>query len=174
MKAFKPVLIFFLVANLIYGLEDVYLEPEVFITNTFASEPEIKTIWLKKDIKAGIKELTGLDYPGLRIRYWEVGNKRAWILEAIGKVKLITTGFVTQDQNIEEMRVLIYRETHGYEVQYPFFRNQFKGLHFRSKNNYKLNKKIDGISGATLSVNALTKLAKIALYLDSCVTQSDY
>ena len=174
MKAFKPVLILFLVANLIYGLEEVYLEPEVFIANTFASEPEIKTIWLKKDIKAGIKELTGLDYPGLRIRYWEVENKRAWILEAIGKVKLITTGFVTQDQNIEEMRVLIYRETHGYEVQYPFFRNQFKGLHFRSNNNYKLNKKIDGISGATLSVNALTKLAKIALYLDRSVTQSDY
>ena len=174
MKAVKPVLLFFLIAKLMYGLEDVYLKPEAFIANTFASEPEIKTIWLKKDIKAKIKELTGLDYPGLRIRYWELGNKRAWILEAIGKVKLITTGFVTQDQAIEEMRVLIYRETHGYEVQYPFFRNQFEGLHFRSNNNYQLNKKIDGISGATLSVNALTKLAKIALYLDNCVTQSDY
>lgn len=172
MKPVKPVLIFILIANLMYALEDVYLEPEVFIANTFTSEPEIKTIWLKKDIKADIKELTGLDYPGLRIRYWEVGNKRAWILEAIGKVKLITTGFVTQDQNIEEMRVLIYRETHGYEVQYPFFRNQFKGLHFQSNTSYQLNKKIDGISGATLSVNALTKLAKIALYLDNCVTHS--
>jgi hypothetical protein len=173
MKPVKPVLIFFLIANLIYALEDVYLEPEAFIANSFASEPEIKTIWLKQSIKEDIKKLTGLDYPGLRIRYWEVENKRAWILEAIGKVKLITTGFLTNDQIIEDMRVLIYRETHGYEVQYPFFRNQFKGLRFESQNSYKLNKKIDGISGATLSVNALTKLSKIALYLDTLVAQSE-
>jgi len=69
------------------------------------------------------------------------------------------------------MRVLIYRETHGHEVQYPFFRNQFKGLKLISGKRPKLNKSIDGISGATLSVNALTKLAKISLYLEDLVSK---
>jgi hypothetical protein len=173
MKTLRHFIVLIFLASPSMALEEVYLEPNQFIKNSFETEPEIKTIWLKKEIKADIKELTGLDYPGLRIRYWEVGNKRAWILEAIGKVKLITTGFLTNDQSIEDMRVLIYRETHGYEVQYPFFRNQFKGLRFESQKNYKLNKKIDGISGATLSVNALTKLSKIALYLDTLVAQSE-
>ena len=61
------------------------------------------------------------------------------------------------------MRVLIYRESHGWEVRYPFFTDQFQGLELSSKN--RLNKKIDGISGATLSVNALTRLSKLALFL---------
>ena len=37
----------------------------------------------------------------------------------------------------------------------------------------ELDKKIDGISGATLSVNALTKLARLALYLDSQVNNKE-
>ena len=68
-----------------------------------------------------------------------------------------------------QMQVLIYRESHGWEVRYPFFTDQFKGLERDDSNN--LNKKIDGISGATLSVNALTRLSKLALYLDQEVAQ---
>ncbi len=62
------------------------------------------------------------------------------------------------------MQVLIYRESHGSEVQYPFFSDQFNQLELNEDN--QLNKSIDGISGATLSVNALTCLARLALYLD--------
>ncbi|WP_069472977.1 FMN-binding protein [Candidatus Marithrix sp. Canyon 246] len=72
-----------------------------------------------------------------------------WILEEIGKKKPITTGIVINKGRIERFKVLIFRETRGWEVCYPFFTNQFKG---NSLNNFS---HIDGISGATLSVRAL-------------------
>ena len=146
-----------------HALETVYLQPEVFIEQSFADEPEQKVLWLTKDAKASIKQVLGRDYRGMRIRYWQSGARTAWILEEIGKVKPITTGFVIENNQMLAMQVLIYRESHGWEVRYPFFTNQFKGLELEANN--RLNKKIDGISGATLSVNALTRLSKLALHL---------
>lgn len=148
---------------LLYALEEIYLEPDAFIKQSFEGEPEAKVIWLTKKSKAEIKEVLGHDYPGLRIRYWQQGNRTAWILEEIGKVKPITTGFLIEDNTLLQMQVLIYRESHGWEVRYPFFTDQFEGLELEEDN--QLNKKIDGISGATLSVNALTRLSKLALHL---------
>ena len=148
--------------------EDIYLEPDVFIEQSFDSTPEAKVLWLTKETKAKIKEVFGRDYQGLRIRYWQLGNRTAWILEEIGKVKPITTGFLIEEGKMLQMRVLIYRESHGWEVRYPFFTDQFAGLE-RDEDN-KLNRKIDGISGATLSVNALTRLSKLALFLHEEVT----
>lgn len=148
---------------LLSAKEDVYLEPKLFISQSFDGEPEQKVLWLTKETKADIKKVFGSDYPGLRIRYWQQGKRTAWILEEIGKVKPITTGFLVEDGALLQMQVLIYRESHGWEVRYPFFTDQFVGLE-RDKSN-KLNRQIDGISGATLSVNALTRLSKLALYL---------
>ena len=147
----------------IHAIENVYLEREAFIAQSFEGEPEQKVLWLTKDIKASIKQVLGRDYKGLRIRYWQSGARTAWILEEIGKVKPITTGFAVENNQMLAMQVLIYRESHGWEVRYPFFTDQFKGLELGEKN--RLNKKIDGISGATLSVNALTRLSKLALHL---------
>ena len=151
------------------AVEDVYLEPDRFIEQSFEGEAEQQVLWLTKDIKAHIKQVFGKDYPGLRIRYWQQGHRTAWILEDIGKTKPITTGFLIENDQMLQMRVLIYRESHGWEVRYPFFTDQFKGLQ-RDTNN-KLNRKIDGISGATLSVNALTRLSKLALFLHKEVSE---
>ena len=147
----------------IHAIENVYLEPDAFIAQSFEDEPEQKVLWLTKDAKASIKQVLGRDYRGMRIRYWQSGARTAWILEEIGKVKPITTGFVIENNQMVAMQVLIYRESHGWEVRYPFFSDQFTGLELEDNN--RLNKKIDGISGATLSVNALTRLSKLALHL---------
>ncbi|HAV14590.1 MAG TPA: FMN-binding protein [Opitutae bacterium] len=148
---------------LLEAKEDIYLEPELFIEQSFDGEPEQNVLWLTKATKAEIKKVFGRDYPGLRIRYWQLGDRTAWILEEIGKVKPITTGFLIEGDQMLQMRVLIYRESYGWEVRYPFFTDQFVGLERTEQN--KLNRKIDGISGATLSVNALTRLSKLALFL---------
>ena len=63
-----------------------------------------------------------------------------------------------------DVRVLIYRESRGWEVKYPAFTDQFRGARLTSDG--KLDQSIDGISGATLSVHALTRLARLALLLD--------
>jgi hypothetical protein len=143
--------------------EEVYLEPDAFIRQSFVDEPEQKVLWLGKELKESIEDVLGHGYKGLRIRYWQSGDRTAWILEEIGKVELITAGFVVEGDALREMQVLIYRESHGWEVRYPFFRNQFTGLKLAEGN--QLDRRIDGISGATLSVNALVRLSRLALLL---------
>ncbi len=70
-----------------------------------------------------------------------------------------------ENAKISRLKVLVYRESHGWEVKYPFFSNQLKGIAIDDKT--RLDQNIDGISGATLSVEALERLALLALYLDS-------
>jgi len=86
-------------------------------------------------------------------------------LEAIGKTEFITTGYVVKNRKIDSVKVLVYRETHGWEVARPTFTRQFRGASF--KKNGRLSKTPKNIAGATLSVRALTKLARLSLYLDS-------
>ena len=58
---------------------------------------------------------------------------------------------------------MTYRENRGGEVATPSFTDQFNGAALRVDNT--LNTNIDGISGATMSVHALTRLANMALFL---------
>jgi hypothetical protein len=149
-----------------------YQSPEEFLLEAFdGSTPEPGVIWLKGDIKYTASEILGHPYPGLRIRYWGEGGRSAWILEEIGKVKPITVGLVINDGGLEKIRVLAFRESRGWEVRYPFFTDQFTGIGLTDGND--LNRRIDGISGATLSVRALKKLARLALYLHSQTRLSD-
>ena len=70
-----------------------------------------------------------------------------------------------ENNQIVAVDVLVYRESRGGEVQQNFFTKQFQGLTLDK--NDKLSKKIDGITGATLSVWALQKVARLALMFDS-------
>ncbi len=146
----------------------VYLEPETFLAQAFANDPpKPSKLWITKDLKAAINKILGHDLGVVRLRYWDKQDKTAWILEEIGRDKPITVGLVVKDKKIEQLNVLIFRESRGWEVKYPFFTDQFKASSLTIDN--ELDRNIDGISGATLSVNALTKLARLALYLDAQV-----
>ena len=120
--------------------------------------------WGKKDLKKQIEEILDHKYKGLRVRYWRTQIKSAWILNEIGKEKLITTGIVINNARIELVKVLVFRESRGWEVRHDFFTDQFKSAAL--KEDHQLDKTIDNISGATLSVRAVRKLAQIALLLD--------
>ena len=158
------VLIHMLSWHTISFAKGTYLEPEKFLQQAFnGNPPEPKKLWIKKDLKKEIKNILGHDLKMLRLRYWENNTKRTWILEEIGRDKPITVGLVTADGKILDVKVLIFRESRGWEVRYPFFTDQFKDATLVKGNN--LDRKIDGISGATLSVNALTKLGRLALFL---------
>ena len=99
-----------------------------------------------------------------------LGERSAWILEEVGKVEPITLGVVVARGRIEAMKVLAYRESRGFEIRFPFFMDQYRGAQVDA--NTRLDRKIDGISGATLSVRAATRLARLALVLDREVEQS--
>ncbi len=146
--------------------EEVYLSPSAFIAEAFAdgTPGEPKRLWLTAEVQAEVMQILDHNYAGLRLRYWQREDRTAWILEEIGKVKPITTGIVVEAGAIVKLQVLVYRESHGWEVRHSFFTDQFKGVTLRD--GTKLDAPIDGITGATLSVNALRKLGRLALYFD--------
>ena len=144
----------------------VYQSPDAFLDEAFgAPRPAPQVLWLKGDIKAAAEEILGHRYPGLRIRYWGRDQRSAWILEEIGKDLPITVGLVINTGRLEKIRVLVFRESRGEEIRHPFFTDQFKDAGLDDTGSLDCN--IDGISGATLSVRAMKKLARLALYLDA-------
>lgn len=145
--------------------EDIYLDPRTFLEQSFGGTiPTPKKLWVTKALRKSIREIMGHDLGALRIRYWAKGVRTAWILEEIGKEQLITSGFVVEHHALKDVRVLIYRESRGWEIKYPAFTDQFRGGALQD--DMLLDRGIDGISGATLSVNAMTRLARLALLLD--------
>lgn len=143
--------------------EGIYQNPADFINESFSSKPpKSSVLWITKSLKPEIYNIMGHDLGVLRIRYWKKNGKTVWVLNEIGKEHPITVGLVVKENKIQQLKVLIFRESRGGEVRHPFFTEQFKQIGITTKN--KLERSIDGISGATLSVTALKKLARLALY----------
>lgn len=147
----------------------VYQTPDNFLSQTFGTAPEPKRVVLKGELASDIKEILGHRYKKIRVPYWQDGCRSAWILEEIGKEHFITTGFVVNTQGLEKVKVLIFRESRGWEVKHDFFSDQFINAQLTEKN--KLNKNIDNISGATMSVDAVTNISRMALLLHQHVTK---
>ena len=144
--------------------EQIYLAPKDFLGQVFAGAiPDPKVLWITKSLRAETNAIMTHGKGPRRIRYWSRGTQSAWILEEIGKVKPITTGIAVDNGFIERVAVLVYRESRGWEVRHSFFTDQFIGAQLVA--NHQLSHSIDGISGATLSVSALTRLSRLALYL---------
>ena len=168
MSRLLPLVFLFIFKTLHAG--GVYQEPDAFIAEVFGDNvPKAEVLWLNKDLKNTIADILDHSYKGLRVRYWRQNSRTAWILDEIGKDKPITTGIVIKDDRIERVRVLIFRESRGWEVRHTFFTDQF--VNAGLKKDTQLDQTIDNISGATLSVRAVTKLARIALLLDQTINK---
>ncbi len=143
---------------------DVYHEPDAFIAEVFGSRPAPKLLWLTQDIQAQAGAILGHPPAQLRQRYWSDAHRSVWILEETGKEELITAGFVVAEGRIDHVRVLVYRESRGQEVRQSAFLMQFKDAKLGQGD--RLDRDIDGIVGATLSVGAMERMARLALYFD--------
>lgn len=151
----------------------VYMDPQDFLGAAFASKqpPAPQVIWLTGALREQVSEVLGHAPSAVRVRYWDDGEQTVWVLEEIGKEEPITVGISVAAGKIEQLKVLIYRESRGWEVRHSFFVDQFMGV-ARRDGERGLDRHIDGISGATMSVAALTKLAEVALLLDARVRNS--
>ncbi|PCJ30548.1 MAG: FMN-binding protein [Gammaproteobacteria bacterium] len=147
----------------------VYQSNQDFLDETFEQVvPKSKVIWVKGDVRQTLSELLGHPYQGMRVRYWQQQAKSVWVLDEIGKTEAITFGIVIVANKIDSMKVLAFRESRGGEIRYPAFTQQFNGAQLQGQ---QLDRHIDGVSGATLSVRAMTSVAEVALYLDNIINQ---
>lgn len=138
--------------------------PEAFLRAAFDDTlPAPQALFLAADVRARVERVLGHRTPLLRVRYWRRGPRTVWILDEIGKEQPITTGIQIDSGRINQVRVLKYRESRGAEVQRESFTAQFREA--RLVDEDMLDRRIDGITGATMSVRALTRQARMALVL---------
>jgi len=165
----KTIIVIGLLLFSMQSMAEVYLSPQNFLQQAFSPKkvPKSKVVWLSGTLAVEAKEILGHRYKKARVRYWKDELHSAWILDEIGKEKPITVGVLIKDQRIERLQVLVFRESRGWEVRHSFFTDQFKGRVLSAKK--RLDQSVDNISGATLSVRAVSKLARLALLLDKKV-----
>lgn len=144
--------------------DSVYLAPADYVKASFPNPPRPKFLWLDKASQARVAEALGHPYPAARLRYWRDGARTVWILDEVGKEQPITAGFLVEADKIIDSKVLVYRESRGAEIRLPAFQKQFAGAGLNDQQ--KLNVEIDGITGATLSVHAMQRMAEAALILN--------
>ncbi len=146
-----------------HAREQVYMQADDFVASAFGARiPQAQALWIKQDLRRELADQFGWQ-PGVRVRYWQQGTRTAWILNEIGKDKPITAGILVDSGRIEEVQVLVFRESRGWEIRYPAFTAQFVSARLAADSD--LSQTIDGISGATLSVRAMKRMARVALKL---------
>ncbi len=151
------------------AMAETYLTPEQFVQTAFGettlkTAPTAEVLWLTKDVATQAENILGHSPKQVRLKFWKAGLQTAWILDEIGKEEPITAGFVVENGKILQVSILAYRESRGGEVRHANFLKQYQGTSLQK--DAQLNKTIDGISGATLSVRAVGRMARLALYFD--------
>ena len=144
---------------------ETYFTPQQFVDGAFGvNSAKLETLWMTKGVAQQADKILGHAPKQLRQRYWKHGLQTAWILDEIGKEEPITAGFIVESGKIVQASILAYRESRGGEVRHANFLKQYQNVGLLPDNF--LNKNIDGISGATLSVRAMGRMARLALYYD--------
>lgn len=141
-----------------------YLSTAEFLDGAYPDgPPAARQLWVSGDLRDAVERAIGHRFGQLRVRYWYDGETSAWILEEIGKELPITIGIAVRDKAIDSVRILEFREIRGWEVRYPFFTDQFHAATLTDDGD--LDRNIDGITGATLSVHAVKRMARAALLM---------
>jgi len=164
LKTFCRILLLFVVCLPVYAQKGQFLTVDDYRNKVFSEPVSWQTLWVSKAAREDLSQILGRQFAGLRLRYWGQGQRTAWIFEEIGKELPITVGISVGQGGIEDVTILEYRESCGGEVRYSFFTDQFKGVSLEDGDDRSLDSHIDGITGATLSVRALKKIARLALY----------
>jgi hypothetical protein len=163
---FKRALLFAAVLSLA-GLSTSAESPERFAETVLGELPAAQKIRLSGEVKDGVQEACGGRYSGFYISYWQQDDQRGWALRARGKHGFVHAGVVTRQGRLVQIKVLSSKEQRGRGIETAQFLDQFNGAGL--KTGTKLDRRIDGISGATYSVNAVKRMARVALYLDHWV-----
>jgi hypothetical protein len=142
-----------------------------FIAAQFEAPVAASSLAVSGEVSRLCAEVLGRPYPHGSIQHCGDAEKTVWILSAQGKHGLITAGFIVTAGRILETSVLADRERRGRPIRTRRFLRQFDGVGLRD--NTRLDQRIDGITGATISSNAMEKMALLALRLDALCRDGD-
>jgi Na+-translocating ferredoxin:NAD+ oxidoreductase RnfG subunit len=149
-----------------YPEEEKKFDLQVYLTKKEALKvafPGADTIdkerkWLTDEQKTAIEEISLLEISENRFNFYvgkKSGKPMGYMLidHIIGKSFPITFMTVLNvDGTVRDVEILVYREPRGWEVRFPSFMSQFFGMDAQSD-----FRSINSLTGATLSVNAITR-----------------
>ena len=127
------------------------------------------TVELSDEQRKAIEQKSKVRQRSKKQPVWQAqkqGQPIGWFIvdEVIGKHEFITYAVgLTLDGKVHGLEVLSYRETHGYQIREPQWRQRFIGKTLADP--FKLDNDIPNISGATLSCRNVTDGVKRLLVL---------
>jgi hypothetical protein len=139
--------------------------PPPFVAAAFNAPPPPRTLSLTGETAQAAARLLGHPVHQPTVTFWREDGVTVWILTARGKAHPMTAGFVVAQGRLMNSALLESRDQRVKAVRTEAFLNQFKGATL--DRDRKLDRSIDGITGASISVNAMKNMARLALYLDS-------
>jgi len=127
------------------------------------------TLEIRGPLARRVDELLGRSYPHATATYWREGARSAWLLSLPGKWGPVTAVFLVDDGRLCRVEILHHREQRGRAVRNPGFLRQFEGAALRP--DLRMDRRIEGLSGATISTDAVRNMARLALLLDAAARQ---
>ena len=159
-----------LVCSWMWAESPIKSAAEKFVVTQFSDNVNLSmhTLTLPSALKLKVQKNVKQTFYRDNLYYWEITNEDstlayAFLDNVIGKSMPITfVVIINQKGEIMASHVVKYREAYGGEIGNMKWLSQFNKLTDSSK--YIVGKNIDGISGATISVNSLSKgIQKIAV-----------
>lgn len=148
----------------------LFQAPDAFLSEVFnGAVPAPQVLSLDAAAQSRISAVFGRPFPQSRVRYWTQDGRTAWIFDDLGKkgYQPTTSGFVVRDGGqVDVARVLIYKESRGEQIGDAPFLAQLAGA---KANGTGLDVAVDNISGATLSVQMMVRMARTAIELNALV-----
>lgn len=157
------IIILFLFNGLFSPASDIRSEVEEHIKNYFGSVTKLEFINYKipEEIRKDVEKKTGQKFFKDFIYIWKVFRGDDYVATALidnvyGKSQPITFLVLIDREGIILMSDIIkYREAYGGQISNKKWLEQFSGKDFSS--TYIIDEDISAISGATISVNSITK-----------------
>ena len=159
-----------LLGGILLGGSPIRDAAEKYIISQFDVDVSIymHTLKLDTELKVLVQNKVKQRFYRDELYYWNISNNDTTIAYALmdnvlGKSMPITfLVIVNNEGDILASDVIKYREAYGSEVGNKNWLAQF--TYFNDTTDFKVGGNIDGISGATISVNSLTKgIQKIAI-----------
>ena len=159
-----------LLGGILLGGSPIRDAAEKYIISQFDVDVSIymHTLKLDAELKVLVQNKVKQRFYRDELYYWNISNNDTTIAYALmdnvlGKSMPITFLVLLNTKGeIISSEVIKYREPYGGEVGNKNWLSQF--IHFSDTSDYSVGKNIDGISGATISVNSLSRgIRKITL-----------